>query len=243
MLNDTKKRLLYGFFSSDIGKCLIRARQPLHPFDLSRIYPISEAFGTDRGQGVNYYYVMHFLNKYKQYIQGEVLEIQEDSYARHFSEQVKRMHILHVAEGNPHATLVGDLTRPETLPEAIADCFICTYTLNSIYHKELALRGIFKLLKPGGIFIGIEPGLCQITRYDHERWGDYWRFTDQSLRRLFEDSKLEVLDLNTYGNAGAAMALLQGLCVEDLPSREMLLEHHPDYQISVAILARKTLTP
>ena len=32
------------------------------------------------------------------------------------------------------------------------------------------------------------PGISQISRYDMDRWGDFWRFTTLSMRRLFEQS-------------------------------------------------------
>jgi hypothetical protein len=70
-----------------------------------------------------------------------------------------------------------------------------------------------------------------------ERWGDYWRFTDASARRLFCDVfGPENVTVTTYGNVLAACAFLHGVVVQELQDEE--LDHHDaDYQVTIGIRA------
>ena len=73
-----------------------------------------------------------------------------------------------------------------------------------------------------------------------ERWGDYWRFTSVSARRLFEESVPGVdVAIETHGNVLVASAFLYGLSVEELRKKE--LDHHdPDYEFLIAVRAFKS---
>ena len=83
------------------------------------------------------------------------------------------------------------------------------------------------------------PGTSQVCRPDIDTWGDYWRFTTLSARRLFEEafdpSKVTV---ECYGNVLTASAFLYGLAAEDMSRRELDL-HDPDYQLTIGIKAVK----
>ncbi|GEM_PF-2898356 len=75
------------------------------------------------------------------------------------------------------------MTNINTLPSNTIDCFIVTQTLNFIYDVKSAVRGIFHMLKDGGIILATVAGISQISRYDMDRWGDYWRFTDLFIKQ------------------------------------------------------------
>ena len=86
--------------------------------DLRRLTPISQCFGFDRGLPVDRYYIERFLARHASEIVGRVLEIGDDAYTRKFGgSRVSRSDVLHVHHGNRRATLVGDLTDPNVLPE------------------------------------------------------------------------------------------------------------------------------
>ncbi len=206
--------------------------------DLSRSTPISTEFGLDRGTPVDRYYVERFLKQEKHAIRGSVLEVGDCAYTRRFGENVNESIVLHVT-GGPGVSLVGDLSAPETLPEAVADCFICTQTLNFVYDVSAALWGAHRLLKPGGTLLVTVAGISQISRYDMDRWGDYWRFTTASLQRLCTGQPWDQLVIESYGNMLAAVAFLQGVTVEDLPEPKSLDIRDPDYQLLLTIVARK----
>lgn len=145
----------------------------------------------------------------------------------------------HEATGESE-TLHGDLTNAATLPEAVFDCFICTQTYNFIYEIEKAVAGTCRLLKPGGTLLATVAGISQISAYDRDRWGDYWRLTPQSAKKLFGEVFGESnVEITVCGNFAAARALLDGLAVEDLPDPEILNHHDADYPVIIGIKAQR----
>ena len=191
-----------------------------------------------RGAPIDRYYIDSFLKENEFDIKGAALEIAESTYTKRFDHGVTSFEVLHVDESNCKATIIGDLTRPESLPEKMVDCFICTQTLNFIFDIRKAVDGCFKLLRDGGVFLGTVSGISQISRYDMDRWGDYWRFTDLSLKKLFtEYFREENITIQTYGNVFAANAFLQGLALEDIEDKSLLNENDPDYQVTLGIRA------
>lgn len=218
---------------------LTRKTTPVLFNDLDRLQPVSTVFGLDRGTPVDRYYIERFLAGRAELIRGRVLEIGDSYYSRRFGgDKVEAFEVLHAVAGNPAATLVGDLTDPSTLPTAVMDCFICTQTLNCIFDLQRAVAGAGHLLKPGGTLLVTVSGISQVSRYDMERWGDYWRFTSASLGRLLQPVFGEV-EVTSYGNLPAALAFLQGLAVEDLPDAALLDTVDADYPLVICAVARK----
>ena len=94
------------------------------------------------------------------------------------------------------------------------------------------------MLKDGGVFLGTVSGISQVSRYDMDRWGDYWRFTDLSLKKLFAEYFRESnIAIRTFGNVFAANAFLQGIALEDIEDRSLLNVRDPDYQVTLGIRA------
>ena len=200
--------------------------------------PISNDFGLSRGTPIDRYYIESFLRDNALDVKGAALEIAESTYTRQFNHGITSFEILHVDRSNRKATIIGDLTQPETLPDKTVDCFICTQTLNFIFDVRKAIEGCFKLLKDGGVFLGTVSGISQISRYDMNRWGDYWRFTDLSLKKLFaEYFREENITIQMYGNVFAANAFLQGLALEDIEDKSLLNVRDIDYQVTLGIRA------
>ncbi len=82
-------------------------------------------------------------------------------------------------------------------------------------------------------------GISQISRFDMDRWGDYWRFTDAATRRLFgEVFGTENVVVKTRGNVLVACAFLHGLAVEELKPAELEYDD-PDYQVIITVRAVK----
>jgi hypothetical protein len=214
-------------------------RRPIR-FENTRTEPISRQFGFDRGTPIDRYYIDAFLYKNSRHIQGRVLEIAGNTYSRRFGSNVSSYEILHYDNSNKNATIIGDLTKPDTLPVSEINCFICTQTFNFIYDIQKAVAGCYRLLCDGGVLLCTVSGISQISRHDMDRWGDYWRFTDLSIRKLFESvfakDKIEVV---TYGNVFAANAFLQGLAIDDLPDKKVLDKCDSDYQVTIGIKAIK----
>ena len=209
--------------------------------DLRRAAPVSRVFGFDRGVPIDRYYIEGFLDLHASDIRGRVLEIGDATYIRRFGgDRVTCAEVLHAVKGNPQATIIGDLARAESISAEPFDCIICTQTLMFIYDVREAVRTLYRLLKPGGVLLATVAGVShQISRRDMELWGDYWRFTSLSMRRLLEEVFPPAnIRVEAYGNVTAAMAFLHGLAVADLHDGE-LDACDPDYEVSIGIKAVK----
>jgi len=226
--------------------------------DLRRAAPISRGFGFGRGTPVDRHYIEDFLRRHAGAsgygggdISGHVLEVGGDDYARSFggwadspksdpeSSGITALDVLHADSSNPKATIVGDLVSGEGIESDAYDCVICTQTLHVIYEVEAAVRTLHRMLKPGGVALVTVAGITQTCRPDRDLWGDYWRFTTLSARRLFEaEFSPGDVRVEAYGNVLASVAFLHGLSVDDL-SREELELRDPDYEMLIAIRAQK----
>lgn len=202
--------------------------------------PVSTQFGLDRGRPIDRFYIERFLVEHKELIRGRVLEVQERTYTDWFGTGVEQSDVLHAGPGNPEATLVGDLTTGEGIPQGAFDCIILTQTLPFIWDVPAAVRGTRSALKPGGTLLATVPGISQISREDMNEWGDWWRFTSASARRLFDQEYgAENVEVTPHGNVVAACALLYGLAQHELDPEE-LERRQDDYEVIVTIKARRT---
>lgn len=204
-----------------------------------RVTPVSRSFGYDRGIPIDRHYIESFLTEYAADIHGRVLEIGDDSYTRQFGEnRVAIRDVLHVKEGNPIATFVGDLTKADHIPSDTFDCFICTQTLHLIYDVPAALKTIYRILKPGGVLLATFPGISQ--RSD-DQWAEdwYWSFTTHSTKRLFSELfPASNLTIKAYGNVLTTTAFLQGLALHELTHDE--LDYHDSrYEQLISVKAKK----
>ena len=223
----------------------LRLRRPGRALfgSLHRLRPLGRVFGVDRGQPVDRYYIEAFLEQCSADIHGRVLEIGRPVYAGKFGGgRVTQTDVLHARPGNRHATLVGDLATGSGIPRQAFDCMILTQTLLCIYDVRAAVANAHAALKPGGVLLATFPGISQISRYDMDRWGDYWRFTDASARRLFgEVFGYENVTITVRGNVLAACAFLQGLAAQELTNNELDYSD-PDYQVLITVRAVKGIT-
>lgn len=206
--------------------------------DITRTTPISRKFGLDFGTSICRYYIEKFLTDRAPFITGRVLEIAENTYTTRYGRGVTKSDILHVQPA-ANATIIGDLATGRNIPENAFDCIILTQTLQCIFDHEAVLANCHKALKPGGSVLLTTTGLGQISRYDMDRWGEYWRFTDKCLHDLLAKYfPSEQLLMQTYGNVAAAKAYLDGLPAEEMPV-EVLDVRDQDYQVLVTAVATK----
>jgi SAM-dependent methyltransferase len=204
------------------------------------LQPASATFGVDRGQPVDRWYIDRFLEANARDLRGVVLEIAERTYTDRFGgDGIERAEVLHVDAGAPGATLIGDLGTGEGIPDAAFDCAILTQTLPFIYDFGAAIRHLERALRPGGVVLATMAGISQVSRYDMDRWGDYWRFTSASATRMFEEVFGEgTVSVAGYGNVLSAAALLYGVSAEEL-TREELDARQPDYEVLLGVRAEK----
>lgn len=201
--------------------------------------PVSRVFGFDRGKPVDRHYIERFLSAGRSVIRGQVMEVAEITYTQRYASGVVEPWVL-AYQGEPgEGRVIGDLTVPTSLPSATMDAFICTQTLNFIYDVHAAVRGLHQVLRPGGTALVTVAGLVQLSRYDADRWGDFWRFTPDSARRIFADVfGTENVQVQVFGNSYAAAALLKGFATEECDTAQ-LDQLDPDFPVVIGISARK----
>ncbi len=223
---------------SKLKQYLFRRKTPIVFENKLRVEPVSNFMGTERGTPIDRYYIEQFLSANRDLVKGVVLEIATNDYSKKFESGAASFEVLHATDDNPNATIIGDLADCNSLPDERIDCFICTQTFNFIFDVQAAVKGAYKLLKPGGIMLGTVAGISQISRFDMDRWGDYWRFTNLSIKKLLE-KEFPKVEVKTFGNVLAAKAFLDGLTLEDLPDKSLLDISDGNYQLVITFKAEK----
>lgn len=193
--------------------------------ELPGLEPVDRDFGKSRGAPIDRVYIHEFLWPRRTDVHGRVLEIADSGYTDYLGEgEVTHCDVLHAKEKLPWVTLVGDLATGEGIPQASFDCMVLTQTLHVIYDVHAAVRTVHDCLVPGGVALVTLPGISQRSDYDSREWGDYWRFTSDSARKLFDDVfGADNVEVVAYGNVLVAAAFLYGYAQEDLTAAE--LEH------------------
>jgi SAM-dependent methyltransferase len=186
---------------------------------------LSNQHGWDRGTPIDRYYIERFLHDYSIVIDGRVGEIGEDKYTKKFGDKDCESIILSAYKGTEN-TIVIDLADFETIPAELwgtFDCLILTQVLNTIYDIQSATKNIFRLLKNDGYALVTVPFLNPISLWDDSQWGEYWRFTEKSFLRLFEDNCLNG-QVECFGNHEIASKFITGHVLEDKGINKRLLE-------------------
>ena len=200
--------------------------------------PISLDFGWDRGTPIDRYYIESFLADRTADIRGRVLEVGDDAYSQRYGgSKITRQDVLHLDVKHPNASLVGDLTQPDVLPDGAFDCILLTQTLQLIFDLEQAVTRLHAALRPGGVLLLTVPGITQI---DRGQWRDSWcwAFTAVSIRKLFEPQFGPELEIKTHGNVFAATAFLQGAALEEVDRAKLDIDN-PAYPVTITLRARK----
>jgi glycosyltransferase involved in cell wall biosynthesis len=207
--------------------------------DLDNVAPISDDFGFERGTPIDRFYIEQFLHRNAADIAGRVLEVGDDAYCRRFGgPRITRQDVLHVSADNKAATLVGDLSRPGTLPAAAFDCLVLTQTLHLIFDMRAAVAEMQRGLKPGGVVLLTVPG---ISRIDRGEWGAewFWSLTPAAATRLFASVfGADNVHVESHGNVFAATAFLQGLAVEEVDTAKLAV-NDACFPVIVTVRARK----
>ncbi len=236
----------YVFVDASLLKVIKRKAYKIEPSKfLEETEPVSRVFGFDRGTPIDRYYIDRFIERNESDINDRngifrILEIGEDIYSRKMMADLSykdvRYDILNYQKGE-------DLTDINTLRENYYDLFICTQTFNFIYDVKKAIEGAYYTIKPKGILLATVAGvITPVSRYDMDRWGHYWGFTDLSIRKMMADVfGEENVKVITYGNALASTAFVQGIALEDIDDPALLDNTDRDYQILIGISAKKNV--
>ena len=176
--------------------------------------------GTDRGTPIDRIYIEKFLSKNKELIKGNILEIGDAEYTFKYGKSINKSYILTVDSRDIDTSrseyIIGDLVTGEGIPCNKIDCFILTQTLPFIYDVKVAVKNSLKCMVKGGKILLTVPGVTSLSPYDTPRWGHYWSFSEQSVKKLFEEAGASEVVVKSWGNPKVASAFLYGLCAEDL---------------------------
>ena len=89
------------------------------------------------------------------------------------------------------------------------------------------------MLKKNGVALITVAGLQNISKYDYERWGDFYRFTDLTIKKSFGDIfGEENVEVETYGNLLTVTSMLHGISSEEL-SKDELYYNDTNYQLII----------
>ena len=209
--------------------------------DLRRLTPIDRSCGYQRGRSITRYYIDKFLVENKSDIAGHVLEFGGNDYTQEFGEKrVVKSDVLDVSDENPKATIIADLTTADNISSNMFDCIICTQTIQMIYDLKAAIHSLYRILKPGGTLLVTSHGTSKIYRREGiDPWGEYWRITAQSAKKLFQEAfPPQHVTVRAYGNVLSAIAFLHGIAQEELTKKELDF-FDPDFEVLIAIRAIK----
>jgi SAM-dependent methyltransferase len=217
-----------------------RRRRPPDLGALRRVTPIDPNWGFERGTPIDRIYVERFVGGHATDIRGRVLEIAAPDYTSRFGKGVEHVDILMATEGNPEATIVGDLAAAPHITSDTFDCAIVTQTLQFVYDVRAAMATLHRILAPGGVLLATVPGITKISPPEDEEYGEWWHYTRRSVRRLAEETFGEGnVDVRSYGNVLTASAFLYGLAASDLKAAE-LDAHDPLFEVVVGLRAVKS---
>jgi SAM-dependent methyltransferase len=201
--------------------------------------PLSRINGLDRGTPIDRYYIQRFLSRYKDDIRGDTLEMGDPRYTNEFGTNVTNSHVLHLIAGNRLSTIVGNLESGEGIPANSFDCMLVINTFWLIYDVRSAIRNCYSALRSGGVLLANFAGVFPKCPYDKAWEADYWRFTSDSVRRLFSEAfPSENIEILTFGNVMTSAAFLYGYAAEEL-SEEDLNFNDPSYEVSIFVRAVK----
>jgi SAM-dependent methyltransferase len=216
-----------------------RSSRPPDLGDLRRTSPIDPNWGFERGTPIDRVYVERFISAHAADIRGRVLEVAAPDYTSRFGTEVEKIDILMAKEGNPQATIIGDLADAPHIPSDSFDCAIVTQTLQFVYDVPAALKTLERILSPGGVLLATAPGITRISPPEDEEYGEWWHFTGRSLGRLASEAfGPDGVEVATYGNVLSAAGFLYGLAASDLQAEE-IDAHDRLYEVVVGLRAVK----
>jgi peptidoglycan/xylan/chitin deacetylase (PgdA/CDA1 family)/glycosyltransferase involved in cell wall biosynthesis len=222
---------------------LTALNRPLVDLGELKTKPVSHVWGLDRGEPVDRRYIAKFLGEHRSDIRGRVLEIKDRSYTHLFgSDRVVASDVLDIDRSNTSATIFADLQRADGVPDDQYDCFILTQTLGEIFDVRAALHHSRRMLKLGGVLLCTVPATGRITLEGAGLDGDFWRFTEASIRSLFADVfGVDSFEIVGFGNALACTAFLHGFATHEIAPTD-LDAYDPYYPVVYGIRAVKSVS-
>lgn len=189
----------------------------------SRLQPISELVGVDRGQPIDRYFIERFMTENAERIRGAVLEVKDRDYTVKFGgPKVTRSEVLDLNRENTAATIYGDIRDLKEIADDTFDCFILTQVLQYVDDLDAAVRESRRVIKSGGCLLVTVPTVGKLDGQEDNVEGHFWRLTEDSARYVFyRHFAADRVKVASWGNVLLGAGFLQGMCVEDMPRRAM----------------------
>lgn len=201
--------------------------------------PVSEYYGLDRGRPIDRFYIEDFLEKNKEHIKGNCLEVLNNDYTEKYGgDDVIKSDILDIDKNNKKATIIDDLRSLKNISDETYDCVILTQVLQFIDDLDSVISACHRILKKNGILLATLPAISRIDCVSGIE-GDFWRFTQASARFLFE-KKFEPseLEISSRGNVKAGTYFYTGFSQEDISSK-ILIEDDGNFPVLITVKAKK----
>jgi hypothetical protein len=204
--------------------------------NLRRTKPFCDVFGRSRGLPIGRYYLHQFLERHREKVTGDVLEIHKKIYTFEFGSNLRKTDTVDI-ETVYEPTFLCDLAESEyVIPSDAYDAFLLPFSPQHFVNLDACLRNILRVVRPGGWVLMTNVGLTPLT----EELRDFWRISAGGWKivcdRVWQGTYVEI---QSYGNALAATAAMMGICVEELSPAELDVSD-PRYPVMVSIAAQKS---
>lgn len=230
-----------------VRKITVSLKRFFDPFvfidhELKRYSAKDQMFGESRGTPIDRYYIEKFLSR-KTNLEGDlrVLEVGDINYSKKYFPNATHV-TLEYKKGSKgyivERKLLLDLSSELLSIEEEYDVIIVSQTLNFIFNVQQAANNLKKLLRPGGQILITSGFISQLSIYDYDRWGEYWRLTDKALENLFSSASVTVTT-GQYGNLSAALLFLQCYSAEDLEKFSLLEPNEKCYPVIYTAVIKK----
>ena len=196
-----------------------------------QLKPLSRNYGSDRGEPLDRYYIEKFLSENANFIKGDCLEIENNTYCLSFGKNCK-CDVLDINKSNPKATITADLRSMPEIKNETYDCIILTQVLQFVDDYESAIRECQRVLKPGGVLLVTLPF---VGRTDARAGvsGDFWRFTKASAQYVF-GKYFPQPEVKSWGNTLSGLGFWVGMAQEELSKKE-LDYNDPDFPVLISV--------
>jgi len=204
------------------ARCLLRGKPWPRWGNLRRVAPFSLDFGFDRGTPIDRFYLHDFLDRHRDAITGDVLEIQSPGYTRQFGHDVRTAHSVDINPGlGP--TYTCDLALSDgIIPSNRYDCFLLPNTLCVLRDIDACLRQALRVVKPGGVLLATTAAFVPLT----PDYPDYWHLSAAGWQELVRVAWAGCeVQVESHGNCLVAVAAMLGLAVEELTPAELNVNH------------------
>jgi len=199
------------------------------------LLPLSQGRVFDYGTPVHRYYSGTFIRSHANEIRGRILEFGWPDYKAYFDPaRIERYDIMNLTAGE-HVTIVADVQKMPQVADAAFDCIICTQVLLLVPDPFAAAAEIFRVLQPGGLLLVTVPRVS-LTAPRNGFPGDYWRFTEDSIRLLL--APFSEVNVSVHGNPIAAFCAANRIAVEDASAADFDWAD-PRFPLHVNVYARK----